>query len=144
MLQGMNVRKFAWILPAVGLLALVPLSAVRGSDLAEEYNQVKKIALKDPKVRAAFQRANDELDRRILEIDPSLKQFVEQRRGLKKKVVQSKKFAAKTTHVVAKGDTLTSIARRYGVSVDALIQVNHLSKQTPLKVGQRLLVPSNR
>jgi hypothetical protein len=144
MLRGMNVLKFAWILPMVVLLGLASATAIRGSDLAEEYNQVKKIALKDPKVRAAFQRANDELDRRILEIDPSLKPFVEEQRGLKKKAAQSKKFTVKTTHVVAKGETLTSIAKRYHLSVDTLVRANHISKQTPLQLGQRLLIPSKR
>jgi LysM repeat protein len=128
---------------AVYALALVGFAPVtlRGSDLAQEYNQVRKIALKDPRVRAAFRKANDELDRRIIEIDPSLKPFVEQQRGTRK-AVPSKKVAGKATHVVTKGETLTSIAKRYHVSVDTLVQVNRISRQTPLQVGQRLVIPS--
>jgi nucleoid-associated protein YgaU len=111
--------------------------------LAEEYNQVRKIALKDPKVRAAFRKANDELDRRIIEIDPSLKPFVEKQRGTKR-AARSEKVAAKTTHVVSKGETLSSIARRYRLSVDMLVQANDISKQAPLQVGQKLIIPSVR
>ncbi len=125
------------------MIGLTPMTTLRGSDLAEEYNQVRKIALKDPKVQAAFRRANDELDRRIIEIDPSLKPFVEQQRGTRK-AAHSKKTTASTTHVVAKGETLTSIARRYRLSVERLVQVNHLSKQAPLQVGQKLIIPSDR
>ena len=125
------------------MIGLTPMTTLRGSDLAEEYNQVRKIALKDPKVQAAFRRANDELDRRIIEIDPSLKPFVEQQRGTRK-AAHSKKTIASTTHVVAKGETLTSIARRYRLSVERLVQVNHLSKQAPLQVGQKLIIPSDR
>lgn len=125
------------------MIGLTPMTTLRGSDLAEEYNQVRKIALKDPKVQAAFRRANDELDRRIIEIDPSLKPFVEQQRGTRK-AAHSKKTTASTTHVVAKGETLTSIARRYRLSVERLVQGNHLSKQAPLQVGQKLIIPSDR
>jgi LysM repeat protein len=94
-------------------------------------------------VRAAFRKANDELDRRIIEIDPSLKPFVEQQRGTRK-ATYSRKDSAKTTHVVAKGETLTSIARRYQVSVDRLVLANQVSKQAPLQVGQKLMIPAGR
>jgi len=139
----MKLLQFAGLVCAVAMVGFAPVITLRGSDLAEEYNQVRKIALKDPKVRAAFRRANDELDRRIIEIDPSLKPFVEQQRGTRK-VARAQKVIAKTTHVVAKGETLTSIARRYRLSVERLVQVNHLSKQAPLQVGQKLIIPSDR
>ena len=88
-------------------------------------------------MRAAFQRANDELDRRILEIDPSLKPFVEQRRGLKKRWSSQRNSPRRQHTSSPKVTPLTSVARPYGVSVDTLIQVNHLSKQTPLQVAQK-------
>ena len=139
----MKLLQFAGFICGVAMIGFAPMPTLRGSDLAAEYNQVRKIALKDPKVRAAFQRANDELDRRIIEIDPSLKPFVEQQRGTRK-AAHSKRTTASTTHVVAKGETLTSIARRYRLSVERLVQVNHLSKQAPLQVGQKLIIPSDR
>ena len=139
----MKLLQFAGLVCAISMGGFAPVITLRGSDLAEEYNQVRKIALKDPKVRAAFRKANDELDRRIIEIDPSLKPFVEQQRGTRK-VAHSKKVIVKITHVVAKGETLTSIARRYGITVDKLVQANLVSKQAPLRVGQRLIIPSFR
>lgn len=45
------------------------------------------------------------------------------------------------THVVSRGDTLSAIAKRYGVSVDALRQHNRLDSDV-IRVGQRLEVPS--
>jgi len=137
----MKFLRFAGRVCAVAVIGFAPVMTVRGGDLAEEYNQVKKIALKDPKVRAAFRKANDELDRRIIEIDPSLKPFVEKQRGAKW-AARSQKVTAKTTHVVAKGETLSSIARRYGLSVNTLLQANRISKQAPLQVGQKLIIPS--
>jgi nucleoid-associated protein YgaU len=139
----MKLLQFAGFICGVAMIGFAPMPTLRGSDLAAEYSQVRKIALKDPKVRAAFQRANDELDRRIIEIDPSLKPFVEQQRGTRK-AAHSKKTTATTTHVVTKGETLTSIAKRYHVSLDTLVQANGISKQTPLQVGQRLVIPPTR
>lgn len=45
-----------------------------------------------------------------------------------------------TIHIVQRGDTLYSIARRYGVTVQALMAYNSLTSTT-IYVGQRLLIP---
>jgi lipoprotein NlpD len=48
-----------------------------------------------------------------------------------------------TVHVVGKGDTLGGIARRYGVTVQALVSANRLpSDKATLKIGQRLEIPA--
>lgn len=43
-------------------------------------------------------------------------------------------------HVVGKGETLTAIAKAYGVSVKSIMEANKLSK-SDLKMGQKLFVP---
>jgi LysM repeat protein len=48
-----------------------------------------------------------------------------------------------TVYIVQRGDTLFSIARRYGVTVDALMAYNSLSSTT-IYVGQRLLIPTGQ
>ena len=45
-------------------------------------------------------------------------------------------------HEVRQGDTLSQIAGRYGTSVQALLQVNHLSRNG-IRAGQQLLIPSS-
>ena len=51
-------------------------------------------------------------------------------------------------HTVAKGDTLSSIVQAYNkeyglkLTVESLRKANQLPKDAPLKVGQKLLVPS--
>ncbi len=44
------------------------------------------------------------------------------------------------THTVVAGDTLFAIARRYGTSVEAIMQANNLPN-TNIRVGQQLLIP---
>lgn len=45
------------------------------------------------------------------------------------------------THVVQRGETLTSIAARYGVSAAALAQANGISNPSLIYAGQRLAIP---
>ncbi len=45
-------------------------------------------------------------------------------------------------HVVQRGETVFSIARRYGTTVDAITHANGISDPRQLYVGQRLTIPS--
>jgi membrane-bound lytic murein transglycosylase D len=49
---------------------------------------------------------------------------------------------ALTTHTVARGDTLSSMSRRYGVSARDIADANGMSIRTTLHVGTRLLIPT--
>lgn len=46
-----------------------------------------------------------------------------------------------TVHYVAFGDTLTSIAARYGVPVDAILRANGLANPHMIYIGQPLIIP---
>jgi LysM repeat protein len=45
------------------------------------------------------------------------------------------------SHIVARGETLTSIAKTYGVSVAELQKFNHIDNPLKLQAGQTLLIP---
>jgi LysM repeat protein len=47
------------------------------------------------------------------------------------------------THVVQRGDTLYSIARRYSTSIQAIMSANGLSNRNFIWVGQRLTIPGS-
>jgi LysM repeat protein len=48
-----------------------------------------------------------------------------------------------SSHVVARGETLTSIAKMYGVSVSDLQKYNHIDNPLKLQAGQTILIPSS-
>lgn len=54
-------------------------------------------------------------------------------------IVASRK-KEKKTYIVAKGDTLSSIARRYNTSVDALVKANGIPNKNRIVVGQELII----
>ncbi len=47
-----------------------------------------------------------------------------------------------TIHIVQKGETLTRIAIRYGITVETIVRVNGLRDPSAISVGQRLLIPN--
>jgi len=63
------------------------------------------------------------------------------RSGAKEKTVR--KTAGKKTYIVKKGDSVWLIAKKYGVSSDALIKANNIKNAKSLKVGQKLSIPTS-
>ncbi|HMN30482.1 MAG TPA: LysM peptidoglycan-binding domain-containing protein, partial [Caldilineaceae bacterium] len=47
-----------------------------------------------------------------------------------------------TVHVVAAGETISQIANRYGVTVDAILTTNAISNANQIFVGQELIIPT--
>ncbi len=132
--------------------ALIPCTlSAASADMQAEYAQVRKIALKDPGVRAAYAKADAKLNARMIEIDPALKPLVQSGGVAPAPVV--KHFAPKkpvgstvstsSSYVVAAGDTLTSIAARYHVSVAELKSANGVVDERKLRVGQTLRIPAH-
>src|SRR5205809_7790104 len=48
---------------------------------------------------------------------------------------------AGNTHIVARGETLTSIAKMYKVTVDELQKANHIEDGRKLQAGQTIIIP---
>jgi hypothetical protein len=120
--------------------------------MQQEYEQVRKIALKDPRVQEAFQKAQERLDDRILQIDPSLKPIVDREKNPPAAAVAAprQRFEDRAAvapapegrqHIVVKGETLSSIAAHYKVKVAALEKINHITDDRKLQVGQKLVIP---
>jgi LysM repeat protein len=58
---------------------------------------------------------------------------------------QKAKAQAKTRYYeVRSGDTVYSIAKKYGISMDHLRRLNKLKKDAEIKPGQKLLIPAER
>lgn len=54
---------------------------------------------------------------------------------------QTTQLAGETIYVVQRGDTLYSLARRFGTTVEALMQLNNIANSNQIYVGQRLRIP---
>ena len=115
------------LFPSLALTILLPLAVVAAppANLDNEYDQVRAIASRDPKVKAAFEKANERLDEKIVEIDPALRGYVKGRPQTNGTPVATPKPKPRTatphatTHTIATGDTLSTIAAHYKVPPDA-------------------------
>jgi LysM repeat protein len=145
----------------------VPSHAAGSGDLPQEYEQVRKIAMRDPKVRDAFERANQRLEEKIVELDPALRTYAASRRqsspaataapaspavasipethhtAPKPVVTHGPAAASGNTHVVAAGETIASLAHHYHVSIASLEAANHISDPRKLQTGQVLVIPES-
>jgi LysM repeat protein len=61
------------------LIAGSSLQAVTPENAEQEYQQERKIALRDPRVRAAYEEADRKLEEKIIQIDPALAGYVHHR-----------------------------------------------------------------
>jgi len=148
-------------------LASSSFAAPSSADLAHEYDQVKRIAQRDPKVRAAYEAADRKLADKIVEIDPALKGYTPGKPFTPAPTPAPKPAAAakpapapaakpqpkpaapapkkshyQRAHVVEKGDTLGSIAAKYKVSTADLRAANEIRDERKLIVGQVLAIPN--
>jgi LysM repeat protein len=72
-------------------------------------------------------------------VQPKAEQFEVETDATKPTTKPNKTPTAGTMHVVAKGETLWSIARKYNISVEELRKLNNLENNS-IAVGQRLRV----
>jgi nucleoid-associated protein YgaU len=133
-------------------------------NLEQEYQQVRTIALRDSKVRAAYDDADRRLEAKIVQIDPALASYAATRTHggavagqpvAPAHVAPAAKAPATrggfvpqeshgVTHTVTKGETLGGIAAQYGVSAATLKMANHIQDERKLPVGQVLTIPGAR
>lgn len=148
--------KYAVLALSIALFASPALHAASSANMEQEYQQERTIALRDAKVRAAYEEADRKLEAKIIQIDPALADYVHHRGSQPEKPASvphavatrpaaPKKTAAAggfhTTHTVAKGETLGAIASQYGVSVAAIKTANHITDEKKLAIGTVLTIP---
>lgn len=135
-----RLRTFALVFFALCFLIRVeaqsPAPSPPGSESSELLNLSKKIDEQNLKI--------DLLSQQILK----LQQELEHPRALSVDHAAPSATAASTplpadanTHVVARGETLTSIARLHKVTIDELQKLNHIEDATKLRAGQTLVIP---
>ncbi|MGH7938137.1 MAG: LysM peptidoglycan-binding domain-containing protein [Chthoniobacterales bacterium] len=125
-------------------LTTVPARAQHGSaDAAALANLSQKIDAQNNKI--------DALSQQILK----LQQMVEQTRGEPGASTPGASSAASevrpavsplpggSTHVVTRGETLTSIAHQYKVGIGELQKLNHIQDDRKLQIGQTLVIPGS-
>lgn len=112
----------------------------------EELTKIVVLA-KQPKTLTNLSSNSDDLS-----VDKSVKQEIKTLRPKKLEPVRAEQIAKKVKinteeyalYKVKKGDSLIAIARKFSVSLDKVIEINHLEDKHMLKVGQKLRIPLSK
>ena len=118
--------------------------------VGERVMELEKALKDDGTIGSRFEHLETSVAKRMDQVD---RELIQMRKKLDEQ--DQKQVAAKVTtqkqatatvkasseyHVVQKGDTLYSISRRYGISVERLRNLNKLSQNGVIHVGQKLAV----
>jgi len=81
-----------------------------------------------------------ERDKKVI-LDQLAKELALIARNQKFDTVSNHSSSDRTEHVVQKGETLAMIAKEYGITVAAIVDVNGIPNPNEIKVGQILIIP---
>ena len=125
---------------SVFLASSAPAQTPPGSDTSELLSLTKKIDEQNAKI--------DLLSQQILKLEHEVGQMkvipsatsvgVSSEEALSPPPAPA---AGGSTHVVARGETLTSIAKMHKVGIDELQKFNHIENDRKLQIGQTLVIP---
>ncbi len=111
--------------------------------LASEYAKLKTTAA-DARNQALMQERLDNLERQIQAMNQARekdKQIIVDQLSTKIVEIMNRPVARSGEHIVAAGETLSSIALAYKVKVNAIMEANALQNPNSLRIGQRLIIP---
>ena len=121
----------------------------------EEWQEYQEVEIREATLLSLVARAAGTSEREIIDLNPELRRACTPPRAYKIKIPKESagrfaeawpSLAGKVRmtfagHTVRRGDTLSSIAARYGVPAQGIMEMNGLHSATKLRVGQELLVP---
>jgi LysM repeat protein len=122
---------------AINSQAQAPASATENSEAPELLSLSKKIDQQNAKIDLLSQqilRLQQEIERPKAISAGSLAQGAAE-------TSSPAPAAGGSTHVVARGETLTSIAKMHKVGIEELQKFNHIENDRKLQIGQTLVIP---
>ncbi|MCF8118647.1 MAG: LysM peptidoglycan-binding domain-containing protein [Deltaproteobacteria bacterium] len=132
---------------AVVLVALIAFFFAGGSEVSKEDLTILKQGLDRIETRLGQLEGLDDrmngLEKEVKRIRASVKNAASRiDRDQKKSTAPppAPSPAAKQHYTVQAGDSLYSIAKRHGLTVDRLCELNHMDPKKPIQPGQRLVV----
>ncbi len=149
--EAMNLRAMsltamlvtAWLLPLGSAQTFTP-AATQPSDAAQLEALTKKIDEQNAKI--------DTLSQQILKLEQEISnkrpgviigENAPSRAASPVPTDSLPRPAGGSTHTVARGETLTSIAKLYKVGVEELQKFNHIEDGRRLQAGQTIMIPAS-
>jgi LysM repeat protein len=102
--------------------------------------QIRRTARSADELDAQRERDREEL---LARMNVIVDELVQENAKLRERLesLENSAFIAGRMHEVKQGESIDSIARKYGVSVRDIVEANELSDANLINVGQELLIP---
>lgn len=121
----------------------------------QRWDEYERVTIPSATLLEVLARAAGVTERQLLDLNPELRRACTPPRAYALKIpkaqaaafarswpaMQAKVRMTFAGHVVRRGDTLGSVARRFGVPTEGIMQLNGLRDPRRLRVGQELLIP---
>ncbi|HEX9306047.1 MAG TPA: LysM peptidoglycan-binding domain-containing protein [Anaeromyxobacter sp.] len=121
----------------------------------QRWDEYTEVMIPSATLLAVVARAAAATERELMDLNPELRRACTPPRPYKLKIPkgQAEAFAQNwpalqgkvrmtfAGHVVRRGDTLSSIARSYGVPTEGIMEMNGLRTAKKLRIGQELIIP---
>src|SRR5947199_10786151 len=133
------------ILPFCAASAQTPApEAAKSAEAAQIEALAKKIDEQNVKIDALSQEIL-KLEQQVSHIRPGVMigESTPAATGAGAPAASSSNPAGGNAHIVARGETLTSIAKMYKVTVDELQKANHIEDGRKLQAGQTISIPTS-
>jgi LysM repeat protein len=140
---GMKVAAIVWMMSCLWLWTAFTQTPAADKAQSSEATRLealeKKIDQQNAKIDALSQEIL-KLEQQLLHIRPGV--MIGEAAPASANAPASHSTAGGNTHTVARGETLTSIAKMYKVTVDELQQANHIEDGRRLQAGQTIVIPT--
>ena len=129
-----------FLVTAMSLTAFAQTPAPDKPDTATLDELSRKIDLQNAKI--------DALSQQILKLEQHLSAFrpgvmIGETPAPVSATSEAKPVQTGNSHLVAKGETLTSIAKMHKVTIEELQKFNHIENDRKLQIGQTIMIPSS-
>lgn len=136
------MKRFALDFVFVAMIGLTAFSQTPSEDKSDSVLDAltKKIDLQNAKIDALSQQIL-RLEQHISAIRPGV--MIGETAAPAPTTEAPKPPQTGNSHVVAKGETLTSIAKMHKVTVEELQKFNHIENDRKLQIGQTIMIPTS-
>ena len=144
----MKIAAIVWTISSVSLCAASAQSPAPDKAQSSEAAQLQALAKKIDEQNAKIDALSQEilkLEQQLLHVRPGVmigEDATAPATAAAPAGSTSHPAIAGNTHTVTRGETLTSIAKMYKVTVDELQQANHIEDGRKLQAGQTIVIPT--
>jgi peptidoglycan lytic transglycosylase D len=121
----------------------------------QRWEEYQEVPVPSATLLTVIAKAAGTSERQLMDLNPELRRTCTPPRSYKLKIpaAQAEEFARNwpalqgkvrmtfAGHVVRRGDTISSIASRYGVPTQGIVEMNGLRSARKLRIGQELIIP---